>query len=340
MQDELINSYLKVLVENKDEHEVKTTLKTGSDAFGDLKEGNDADENVDLESPKEEKRLSSPNYKDSQPKALKKENKNPFDALYSKLVKENSFNFSTNPDNELEMDDETSDDDMEFDPSSDDMDSDIDSDLESDDMDLESDIETPDDDMGLDDDLESDEEVDLQSLVSTLQDVLSQLEKIVDSSDDEEEVEDESEEESEDETEDESEEDGEESEEESEEVEDESEEDGEEKPYKESYSPKKKKKCCVKKKKIAQEAVKIKGLKSGVNLKPFKGNVKKLQNKKAEVSDSKLKASKSKAQAPATGKGYDGVPTKLSPTAGHNLTKASSHTVSGAVKPGKGLFEQ
>ena len=89
---------------------------------------------------------------------------------------------------------------------------------------------------------------------------------------------------------------------------------------------------------VLREKVKVKGLKKGANLKPFKGKIKQLQNKKAEVK-STIKATKTKAKAPSTGgKGYNGVPEKLSPTAGHNLMKG--HAVNGAVKTGKNLFEQ
>jgi len=349
MQDELINSYIQVLNEGKTEvpsHEVKGTVKpSNKTAFGDFKEGNDADENVELKNP-EECEYGSDDDTDTKKstKELKDSFNNPFDVLYSKILGENNFNFSTEEDNELEpsMD-------LESDDLGDlgDMDSNFDdlSDEESD-MDEEGEFGDEESEMG--------GEVDLKEVLGQLRDVLSELEKIV-SDDDEEEVDDIEDME-----------DTEEGEEESEDEEGESEdEEGEEdvvkeESWKEASARKdqrenRKGKLATKKAKTDklkkaskydkksegfEESVKVKGLKKGVNLKPFSGNIKKLQNKKAEVSENNPKATKGKAQTPSTGSGFDGMLKKLSPTAGHNLTKASSHTVSGAVKAGKSLFEQ
>lgn len=345
MQDELIKSYMTVLTEGKDSSAVEgSTLKAGKDAFGELKHGNEADENVDLESPEEDKDLSS-DVKEGEPKKLDKASfQNPFDDLYNKIVSENSFSFSTEEDNEIAPEGDEA------------VDFDTQGDL---DDDLADDMEVSDDEDGLGDDIEGDEEseeVDLASLVGTLKDVLSQLEKIIDNESDEDEVEDiEDMDDSEEESEEDGDEDSEESEEEGEESEDEEkglalEEGWKEKQWDKKHKGKKNslksKKSSYKKQTGHEEElaeslkVKVKGLKKGVNLTPFKGNAKKLQNKKAEVADNSAKPTKSKAQVPSTGKGYNGVPTKLSPTAGHNLTKASSHTVSGAVKAGKALFDQ
>jgi hypothetical protein len=356
MQDELINSYMNVLNEGKTEvpsHEVKGTVKpSNKTAFGDFKEGNDADENVsgELETPKKCDYNSDDDTgtKESTQRLDKSSFSNPFDALYSKILGENSFNFSTEEDNELEP---------SFDMGSE---NDLD---ETDDL---SDLDNMDDLGDLDDMGEEDEdgefggEVDLKEVLGKLKDVLSELEKIV-SDDDEEEADDieDMEDEGEEEGSDESDED------ESEEEEEGEEDVVKEESWKEASARKEqrdsrkerlaKKKVKTDKLKKAskydddeedeknlklRESVKVKGLKKGVNLKPFSGNIKKLQNKKAEVSENKPKAVKSKAQTPSTGSGFDGMLKKLSPTAGHNLTKASSHTVSGAVKAGKSLFEQ
>jgi len=315
MQDELIKSYMEVLNESNDSAVKGSTLKTGKDAFGDFKEGNDADENVDLDKPEDKKELSA-DVKKGEPKKLDKSSfQNPFDALYNKIVSENSFDFSTEDENEIE-------------PS-------LDVDGGNDGLDLDSEFsgggegeeDVIDDIEDLDGDVEGDTEFDVNDLVTTLKDVLSKLEQLVDGGDTEELEGSEDGEELFDDSDD-----SEESSDDSEgEVDssDDSEED-DENPFKESKNVKKK----------LVEGVKVTGLKKGVNLKPFKGNIKNLQNKKAEVKNNSPKASKSKAQVPATGKGHDGVPTKLSPTAGHNLMKPSSHTVSGAVKTGKALFDQ
>ena len=362
-EDELIASYMTVLNEGVDEltntksAEVKgSTVKPSKDpAFGTFKKGNDADENVDLDKPSDDKELSA-NVKDGEPKKLKESKntfKNPFDELYNKIVSENSFGFSTDDENEIEPSDEGD----AFGGGSEDL-GEVQDDLGSElgeDEGLEDELGGDIEDL---EDVEGDEEIDLGVLVSTLKDVLSQLEKIVgDEEGEEEEIDDIEDIEDEDEfgesEEDESEED--------ESEEDESEEDGQKNPFGESFNRKKgdKEKMKEKGKKnfvkgkfkkfekdrgnktddVAEEAVKITGLKKGINLTPFKGNIKPLQSKKAEVKGN-IKAAKGKAQTPSTGKGHDGVPSKLSPTAGHNLMKASSHTVSGAVKPGKGLFDQ
>ena len=361
-EDELIASYMTVLNEGVDEltntksAEVKgSTVKPSKDpAFGTFKKGNDADENVDLDKPSDDKELSA-NVKDGEPKKLKESNnsfKNPFDELYNKIVSENSFGFSTEDENEIEPSDEGD----AFGGGSDDL-GEVQGDLDS----GFGDEEGLDDELGGDiedlEGLEGGEEVDLGVLVSTLKDVLSQLEKIVgdeegeeEEIDDIEDIDDEDDDEvgGEDESEDE------------ESDESEEEEDGEKNPFGEGFKAKQWEKENKGKKKgkkgakgkfekfekgrgnkdVAEEGVKVTGLKKGVNITPFKGNIKPLQSKKAEVTGNSLKAAKGKAQTPSTGKGHDGVPSKLSPTAGHNLMKASSHTVSGAVKPGKGLFDQ
>lgn len=346
MQDELIKSYMEVLFEGKTEtpsHEVKGAVPAGKSAFGDFKEGNDSDENVDLETPEESDHNSDDDTGTKESTLDKSSFNNPFDVLYSKILGENSFSFSSNKEIEPSFDSQN-------DFGGDDL-SDLD-DLGGDDLgDLDEQDDLGDLD-GEDEDLSG--EVDLKQVLGQLRDVLSELEKIV-SDDDEEEVddiedmEDESEEGEEEGSE---EEEGEEDEDEDEVVKEES--------WKEAVARKdqrdsRKGKLASKKAKADKlkkaskydkkdedlnEAVKVKGLKKGVNLKPFSGNIKKLQNKKAEVSENKPKATKGKAQTPSTGSGFDGMLKKLSPTAGHNLTKASSHTVSGAVKAGKSLFEQ
>lgn len=349
MQDELIASYMTVLNEGVESSEVKgATPKAGSDALGDFKKGNDSDENVDLDKPSDDKELSS-NVKKGTPKKLKESKfQNPFDDLYNKIVNENSFGFSTEDENEIEpTDDFASNLEGDLGQETDEL-GDISDDLSGEeDMDIE----------GLEDE-EQGEEIDLGVLVGTLKDVLSQLEKIVgDEEGEEEEIEDiEDIEDTDDEEgmedsveEDESEEEGEEEEEESKNP------FGEGKTWKAEKSDKKKslKKKSKKpwdddkeetdksgRKPVVGEAVSVKGLKKGVNLTPFKGNIKPLQSKKAEVTGNNPKASKGKAQTPSTGKGYDGAINKMSPSAGHNLMKPSSHTVSGAVKAGKSLFEQ
>jgi len=345
MQDELINSYMNVLNEGKTEvpsHEVKGTVKpSNKSAFGDFKEGNESDENVsdELETPDECDYNSDDNTdtKKSTGKLDKSSFSNPFDALYSKILGENSFNFSTEKDNEME-------------PSFD-----MGSDNDLNDLDDLGDLDETDEE---DQDGEFGGEVDLKQVLGQLRDVLSELEKIVsdDDEDDEEvdDIEDMEDEEEGEEGDEEGDEDGEDMEE---------EEDSDlvkEESWKEAQARKdqrdsrkgklaskkvkaeklKKASKYDKKNEIPEESFKIKGLKKGVNLKPFSGNIKKLQNKKAEVSENNPKATKGKAQTPSTGSGFDGMLKKLSPTAGHNLTKASSHTVSGAVKAGKSLFEQ
>jgi hypothetical protein len=358
-QDELVASYMTVLNESN-ESEVKGAPKPSKDpVFGPFKKGNDADENVDLDKPSDDKELSS-NVKEGEPKKLKESKntfKNPFDELYNKIVSENSFGFSTEDENEIEPSDEGD----AFGGGSDDLGGEGLGEIQDD---LDSDFggeEGLDDELGGDiedlDGLEGGEEVDLGVLVSTLKDVLSQLEKIVGEEEGEEEEIDDIED-----LDDEDEDGGEESEEGEEESEEESEdeEDGQKNPFGEGFKAKQWEKENKGKKKgkkglkgkfekfekgrgnkdVAEEAVKITGLKKGVNIAPFKGNIKPLQNKKAEVTNNAFKAKKGKAQTPSTGKGHDGVPSKLSPTAGHNLMKASSHTVSGAVKAGKGVFDQ
>jgi len=356
-QDELIASYMTVLNESN-ESEVKGAPKPSKDpAFGTFKKGNDADENVDLDKPTDDKELSS-NVKDGEPKKLKESKntfKNPFDDLYNKIVSENTFGFSTEDENEIEPSDEGD----SFGGGSDELGGD---DLGEVQDDLDSDFggeEGLDDEFGGDiedlEDVEGDEEVDLGVLVSTLKDVLSQLEKIVGGEEGDEEIEDIEDIEDEDEF-------GEDESDESDEDESDEDESKEKNPFQEGYNRKKgdkekenqkfKNKFAKGKFKkfeknrgnktddVAEEAVKITGLKKGINLTPFKGNIKPLQNKKAEVTNNAFKAKKGKAQTPSTGSGHDGVPSKLSPTAGHNLMKASSHTVSGAVKVGKGVFDQ
>jgi hypothetical protein len=357
MQDELIKSYMEVLSEGTIEetttkapsHEVKGAVPTGKSALGEFKTGNESDENVDLDSPEECDHNSDDDTgtKESTKKLDKSSFNNPFDVLYSKILGENNFSFSNDNGVEPSFGEEENDD---F--GGDDL-GDLNDLSDLDDM---GDDDLGDDDMGEED--FSGGEVDLKEVLANLKDVLSELEKIVsdedeDEADDIEDLDDEADEEGSDESdEDESE-------------EDESEEDEKdvvkEESWKEASARKdqrdsRKERLAKKKSKtdklkkaskydddeesVKQESVKVKGLKKGVNLKPFSGNIKKLQNKKAEVSENKPKAVKSKAQTPSTGSGFDGVLKKLSPTAGHNLTKASSHTVSGAVKAGKSLFEQ
>lgn len=353
MQDELIESYMNVLNEGKTEvptHEVKGAIKPSKkSAFGDFKEGNESDENVsdELETP-EECDYNSDDDTDTNKSTKKIDTSNynnPFDHLYNKILGENSFNFSNNDDNELES---------TFDMGSEnDLNglSDLDDSDETDDLGDIDDLDETDEE---DQDDEFGGEVDLKEVLGKLKDVLSELEKIVSDDDDDEEVDDiEDMEDVEDDAEyDEDSEDSEDSDDESDVVKEES--------WKEAVARKdqrdsrkgrlvskkskseklKKASKYDKKNELPEESVKIKGLKKGVNLKPFSGNIKKLQNKKAEVSENTPKASKGKAQTPSTGSGFDGMLKKLSPTAGHNLTKASSHTVSGAVKAGKSLFEQ
>lgn len=336
MQDELINSYMQVINESDDltkTSEVKGATKPshkpfGSDCDADLNDGNESDEFVDLEKPTE---CKSAGVKDGNPKKVA-EASNPFDDLYNKIVKENSFNFTTEVD---DLDDEME---SEFEVSGED---DLDDEGSGNFLDDESDE--------LSDESDDSEEVDLKVLVAQLTDVLSQLEKIVgddDSDDDSDEDIDDSDEDIDDieDLEDESDED-----ESFSDFSDDSDDDDEvkeegykRKEFEKNKKLKDKKKLFVKKPKanVAEEAVNIKNLKKGANLKSFSGNIKTLQNKKAEVTGNNPKPNKSKAKTPATGTGYNGVPTKISPTAGHNLMKAASHQVSGAVKTGKGLFDQ
>jgi hypothetical protein len=145
MIDPLTQKYLEVLNEGShDKGIVNTNLKTGADAFGDFKKGDDPDENVDLEKPTEDKE-NSKDKKDGKMEKCKshtnmKENTqlNPFETLYNKIISEDSFGWSMDKDededegnagevDDFELSDESETDDMSDEDEADDMDDEGDS---------------------------------------------------------------------------------------------------------------------------------------------------------------------------------------------------------------------
>jgi hypothetical protein len=95
--DPLTEKYLEVLNEGNDTGVVKTTLKTGNSFEGTekLNKADEADVNVDLDKPVEDKRNSS-DEKGEKDGALEKaptykEAANPFEDLYNKILQEDAF---------------------------------------------------------------------------------------------------------------------------------------------------------------------------------------------------------------------------------------------------------
>jgi len=140
MIDPLTQKYLEVLNEGQDKGIVKTTFKTGSPAFGDLKTANDPEENVTLKKPVEgEHNSDDDNGEMEKCKTHKdmKENKqlNPFESLYKKIISEDSFGWSMEKDEDEEDTEDSGDlelsDETEYDGDSDE--SEFDGDTESDD---------------------------------------------------------------------------------------------------------------------------------------------------------------------------------------------------------------
>lgn len=133
MIDPLTQKYLEVLNEGQDKGIVKTTLKTGSPAFGDLKTANDPEENVTLKKPVDGEHNSDDDngeVEKCKTHTNMKENKqlNPFESLYNKIISEDSFGWSMEKDEDeedtedsedLELSDETESDETEFDETDD-----------------------------------------------------------------------------------------------------------------------------------------------------------------------------------------------------------------------------
>ena len=101
--DSLIAKYLNVLNENIDKTGVVTNAvpKPGTEAFGSLKaeDAKKQSENVDIETPEEDKDNSCEEC-DGEPEKLKTkvESTNPFDDLYNKILKEESFGWAIDED--------------------------------------------------------------------------------------------------------------------------------------------------------------------------------------------------------------------------------------------------
>jgi hypothetical protein len=131
MIDPLTQKYLEVLNEGQDKGIVKTTLKTGSPAFGDLKTANDPEENVTLKKPVDgEHNSDDDNGEMEKCKTHKdmKENKqlNPFETLYNKILsEEDSFGWSMDKD-EDETEETTEDFELSDESESDEMDDQMD----------------------------------------------------------------------------------------------------------------------------------------------------------------------------------------------------------------------
>jgi hypothetical protein len=152
MIDPLTQKYLEIVNEGcADKGIVKTNLKTGSSALGDLKTANDPEENVTLKKPVESEHNSdddngelekSKSYKDM------KENKqlNPFETLYNKILsEEDSFGWSMDKDEEDENEETTGEvDDFELsdESESDEMDDEMDDEGDSDEVTFTLDKET------------------------------------------------------------------------------------------------------------------------------------------------------------------------------------------------------
>ncbi len=105
MIDPLTQKYLEVINEKcADKGIVKTNLKTGSPAFGDLKTANEPQENVSLKKPVEGEHNSDDDngeMEKTKPYKDMKENKqlNPFETLYNKILsEEDSFGWSMDKD--------------------------------------------------------------------------------------------------------------------------------------------------------------------------------------------------------------------------------------------------
>ena len=107
--DSLIAKYLNVLNENIDKSGVvkNAVPRPGAEAFGDLKaeDAKKQSKNVDIETPEEDKDNSCEEC-DGEPEKLKTkvESANPFDELYNKILKEESFGWAL--DEEEPMDEE------------------------------------------------------------------------------------------------------------------------------------------------------------------------------------------------------------------------------------------
>jgi hypothetical protein len=108
--DPLTKAYMQIINEESD-CKVKTNLKVGA-AFGDSAneknasnfiKGSGTDDVEDLEDVEEApKELTSDVDSSLKKVAVKKESTNPFDALFNKIVSEETFDFSTEDDNEIE----------------------------------------------------------------------------------------------------------------------------------------------------------------------------------------------------------------------------------------------
>jgi hypothetical protein len=109
--DPLTKAYMQIINES-DEGTVKTNLKVGA-AFGDKDneknastfiKGSGPDDVDDLESPDEAPKELTSNVDSSLKKApsIKGESRNPFDALFNKIVSEETFDFSTEDENEID----------------------------------------------------------------------------------------------------------------------------------------------------------------------------------------------------------------------------------------------
>ena len=107
--DSLIAKYLNVLNENVDNKSgvVKDAVpKPGTEAFGNLKaeDAKKQSENVDIETPEEDKDNSCEEC-DGEPEKLntKVESTNPFDDLYNKILKEETFGWAMEDEDSEEM---------------------------------------------------------------------------------------------------------------------------------------------------------------------------------------------------------------------------------------------
>jgi hypothetical protein len=115
--DPLTSAYLKVIEENASNGAVEATKKQVGKTFGDSSNDSkvkpaaafDNLKNVDVEEPTEAPAELTTDGSESEPKELKKgekltlkgEAKNPFDALFNKIISEDSFDFSTDEDNAI-----------------------------------------------------------------------------------------------------------------------------------------------------------------------------------------------------------------------------------------------
>jgi len=119
--DPLTSAYLKVIEENASNGAVEATKKQVGKTLGDSTNDSkvkpeacfDNLKNVDIETPAEAPAELTTDGSESEPKELKKgekltlkgEAKNPFDALFNKIISEDSFDFSTEDDNALKPSD-------------------------------------------------------------------------------------------------------------------------------------------------------------------------------------------------------------------------------------------